>query len=197
MRNRPTRRSFRPELEYLEDRRVLSSSSPLSLHTLNGLLDNLNNNTNNFKTQQSVLAGYESNPPLSPPGPGGTKAVIETGLIGDQYTRTAETYQQMVIEQFTIDQAVSKAVPLMTLGSLAISAKLGNYDIAFATIFFVAPQYKKIETSANNQINSVNAQASQTYSFAELYAMLSNFDNSIKDSVKTPSQSSKGHGGKG
>ncbi len=153
MRKVRPRPSFRPDLECLERREVLSNSF-ISLSTLNAYLGQLNQQTNDFKTQQAQLVADNSNPG------------VNAGKVASDYLTAETSYQQMIVNQYLVQQAAGKDVQLINAVAFAASAYTGNYSILLGALFFVDPQYKNVENAANSDVSSVHQQAAiQSYDF--------------------------------
>jgi hypothetical protein len=153
MRTHPASRSFKPALEALEGRELPSGLLP----TLQNLNSNLNTSANNFLTDQAVLAGYQTNQPS-----GGSTTV------GQQYLKTTVDYQQMISDQFAIQQTGAADINFVNFASFLFAAQTGNSSAYFATVFFVDPLFQNVIDSANNTIGNASAQANQTYNFSPL-----------------------------
>ncbi len=142
-------RAFRPSLECLEHRELPSGLLP----TLQNLNNNLNTSANNFRTDQALVAGYQANPPA-----GGSN------VIGPQYGKAVVDYQQMISDQFAIQQTGAADIAAINFGTFAS----GNAALFAFAVFFIDPQFQKVVNEANGTVSGVSGQANQTYNFSPL-----------------------------
>ncbi len=147
---RPTTpRTFKPSLESLEER---VTPAEMLLPNLQYLYGKMSDSANNFVTDQAVLAGFQNN----------SSASVQT--IGKQYTRTTTDYQQMISDQFAIQQ--TGAADILAVNTAAYAS--GNQQFIALALFYFDPQFQNVINQANATVDNVSAQANQTYVFASV-----------------------------
>jgi hypothetical protein len=141
-----TRRTFKPALEYLEERELPTTV----VGNVQALGYNLNVAANTFLVDQAVLAGYQ------PFAPSGGSAAVST-----QYAKVTADYQQMLNDQSSIQKRAAADIALTNYAA----ATNGNPQLVVLALLYIEPQIQNVVNQASATIGNASAQANQTYNF--------------------------------